>query len=85
MQNIHGHIILDLIGAAAEPLTFSQIESRVLEQFGTDARFKTCNSEGHTLLELIAVLEERGKLSSENGVYGVHAHKVCQEESVVSP
>lgn len=80
MEQIHGHTILDWLGESPRPLTLSELESRTLAEFGTMPHFKTCSSEGHTLSELMAVLEERGKVVCRDGAYLAHAHLRCKHE-----
>lgn len=80
MAFIHGHTIMHWLSEAPEPLRFEELEQRVTEQFGAQARFKTCNSEGHTLTELLAVLLERGKIDCIEGSYRANTHQMCSHD-----
>lgn len=77
MNSIHGHNILNWLGESSAPLSYDELAARTAEHFGGDARFKTCNSDGHTLAELLVVLEQRGKVTKENGGYRAVAGTVC--------
>ena len=80
MQTIHGHTVMHWLSEAQSPLSFSEIEARVREQFGEQVRFKTCNTRGHTLSELLSILEARGKIIADDDGYTVNAHKMCAED-----
>ena len=80
MQTIHGHTIMHWLSEAQSPLSFSQLEARTRQEFGADVRFKTCNTKGHTLSELLAILEARGKIIADDDGYTVNAHTMCAED-----
>lgn len=80
MEYIHGHTIMNWLAEASSPPSFQELERRMEEQFGTDTRFKTCNTQGHTLAELLAVLQERGKIVCTDGTYRANTHNMCSHE-----
>ena len=80
MEQIHGHTIMHWLCDTAEGMSLDQLAQRVRAEFGEDARFKTCNSEGHTLAELISVLESRGKIVGDQNGYRALAHTMCANE-----
>jgi len=80
MQTIHGHTIMNWLKKAQNPLSFGQIEERTQQEFGAEVRFKTCNTDGHTLAELLAILEARGKIVADDDGYSVNAHTMCAED-----
>ncbi len=50
---IHAHKVLNLL--REQPMTREQLEQTVIEQFGTEARFRTCSPrEGFDLDSLLA-------------------------------
>lgn len=59
---IHGHEIIDLVSKQPDGLNLAQLTETVAKQFGGMPRFYTCSSEGMTLDELLAFLDERGKV-----------------------
>lgn len=81
MSQIHGHTLMQWLAEAPQPLAFAELEARVIGAFGREARFCTCDSEGHTLAELLALLEARGKVWQQGGGYVSELQRMCTHEA----
>ncbi|MFM2666965.1 YecH family metal-binding protein [Vibrio mediterranei] len=72
---IHAHKVLNLL--REQPMTREQLEQTVIEQFGTEARFRTCSREGFDLDSLLAFFVEKQKVIENQGVWELNIEKVC--------
>ncbi|EDL51674.1 hypothetical protein VSAK1_12385 [Vibrio mediterranei AK1] len=72
---IHAHKVLNLL--REQPMTREQLEQTVIEQFGTEARFRTCRREGFDLDSLLAFFVEKQKVIENQGVWELNIERVC--------
>ncbi|MCY9873679.1 YecH family metal-binding protein [Vibrio barjaei] len=72
---IHAHKVLNLL--REQPMTRELLEKTVIEQFGTEARFRTCSREGFDLDSLLAFFVEKQKVIENQGVWELNIERVC--------
>ncbi|RTZ13788.1 DUF2492 family protein [Vibrio aquaticus] len=72
---IHAHKVLNLL--RERPMSKEALEQVVFQEFGEQARFRTCKCSGFTLDTLLEFFIERQKVTIEGGVWQVNAERVC--------
>jgi probable metal-binding protein len=77
-DSIHGHTIMRWLGA--ETLSGNELAARVQREFGDDARFHTCDSQGLSLQDLLALLSQRGKVRQLGTGWTADLSKMCGDE-----
>jgi probable metal-binding protein len=65
---IHGHEIIDLVGANPNGIRLEKLAEIVSERFGDSVTFHTCSAMGMDLDALMAFLEARDKVRIKSGV-----------------
>lgn len=83
--SIHGHVIMQWLSAAAGPVSFDDLLFRVASEFGSQATFRTCDTESLSLPALLALLEKRGKVWREAGGYRSSTTRMCDDEADQHP
>ncbi len=73
--SIHAHKVLNLL--RDKPMTREQLEQTVIEQFGADARFRTCSREGFDLDSLLVFFVEKQKVIENQGQWELNIERVC--------
>ena len=81
MVNVHGHAVMQWLVEAPHPLSLAEIENRVAAAFGPAVRFHTCDTGGHTLSELLALLEARGKVWPVGACYASERRRLCADSA----
>lgn len=72
---IHAHNVLNLL--RERPMSKSELEMAVREEFGEQAKFRTCKCNGFTLDTLLEFFIEREKVTVDNGIWMINAERVC--------
>ena len=62
-MEVHAHDVLNMIAASETGYTRASLAEAMRGRFGPDARFQTCSGGGMTAEELVAFIDERGKLA----------------------
>ena len=78
LTQVHGHEVIAMMMATPQPYTRESLAAAMLERFGPDARFFTCSAGGLTALELIALLEAKGKFMPAPGGFAINPDRVCR-------
>lgn len=52
-QDIHGHVVLNILIDSKEPLPRAQLEEKIESEFGSEVCFHTCSQQDLTLAELL--------------------------------
>jgi probable metal-binding protein len=61
-MQIHAHEVLKMMLASGKTYTKASLIEQINGQFGPEARFHTCSSEGLTPEQLVEFLDSKGKL-----------------------
>jgi probable metal-binding protein len=75
---IHGHDVIAMMTASAEPYTRESLTRAIVERFGAEARFHTCSADGMTPGELIDFLAARGKFSPAGDGFVFNPERACR-------
>ncbi|WP_162045371.1 YecH family metal-binding protein [Vibrio taketomensis] len=75
MSEIHAHKVLNLL--REKPMTESDLRQSVIEEFGTEAQFRTCKLSGFDFEKLFAFFVERQKIIQQGDVWMVNQERVC--------
>jgi probable metal-binding protein len=75
---VHGHEVMARILAAQRLFTRESLAAFITQEFGPEARFRTCAVAGLTAAELVEFLATRGKFSGSEAGFTVNPHRVCQ-------
>lgn len=68
-QDIHGHVVLNILMNSNEPIPRIQLEQLIEEEFGLEVCFHTCSQQELTLAELLDFLLSKKKvLLTEEGL-----------------
>lgn len=78
-STVHGHVIMRWLGEATRPLSFDELLFRTTAEFGSDARFHTCDTSALSLPALLALLEQRGKVWREGSGYVSELKRMCSD------
>ncbi len=74
-DEIHAHNVLNLLKET--PMTDTQLRQAVANEFGEQARFRTCKRNGFDLEALLAFFIERQKILLIDGKWHTNAERVC--------
>ncbi len=77
-EPVHGHEIITLIHEL-QPITFGQLRRTVDQRYG-DAGFHACAGGEMTLEQLLAFLQQRGKVVERDGRYYGQVHLMCDHD-----
>lgn len=77
-DDIHGHAVMDLILASRRAFSRDSLVAYIEQQFGANARFCTCSAAGLSAGDLVALLEQKGKLSGPADAMTVDVTRVCR-------
>ncbi|MFM2588305.1 YecH family metal-binding protein [Vibrio sp. TBV020] len=72
---IHAHNVLNLL--RERPMSKLELEAAVNEEFGEQARFRTCKCNGFSLDTLLEFFIEREKVIVQDGIWQINAERVC--------
>lgn len=78
LTQVHGHDVIAMMTASAQPYTRESLVAAILERFGADARFFTCSAEGMTAGELIDFLDAREKFLTVPGGFVFNPERACR-------
>ncbi|EHN69191.1 YecH family metal-binding protein [Aliivibrio fischeri] len=68
-QDIHGHVVLNILIDSKEPLPRAQLEEKIESEFGSEVCFHTCSQQDLTLAELLDFLLSKKKIvATEEGL-----------------
>ena len=81
IMEIHAHEVLQMMAASETGYTRATLTQAMAEQFGQDARFKTCSSGGLTAAALVDFLDERGKLAGPEDALHLAPGEECTCDS----
>lgn len=76
-QDIHGHMVLNLLLNAEKPLSRSQLEGMIESEFGSDVCFHTCSQQGLTLTELLDFLLSKKKVVELESGLTANPDRIC--------
>lgn len=74
-MDYHAHAILDMM--EGHSFTDASLLTAITEQFGSDATFHTCSTEGQTPEGIIAFLKNKGKFIETSDGYTVNTAARC--------
>lgn len=77
-KSIHGHTVMRWLGV--ETLSGEALAARASREFGDDARFHTCDTQGLTLQGLLALLAERGKVCEVPAGWTADLSRMCGDD-----
>jgi probable metal-binding protein len=75
VASTHGHTILRWLSET--PMSAQALGARVDREIGSAARFHTCDSTELSLVALLSLLAERGKIAEVQGVWTSDLSKMC--------
>jgi probable metal-binding protein len=78
MNQIHGHEVMEMMLASGKTYTRESLIADILGKFGTEARFHTCSAENMTAEQLVAFLDDKGKLLPRDGGFQTSQDVMCQ-------
>ena len=73
-SDIHAHKVLNLL--REQPMSRTQLEQTVIEQFGANATFRTCSRDGFDLDSLLAFFVEKQKVIENDGLWSLNIERV---------
>lgn len=78
-ESIHGHTIMRWLGA--ETLSKEALAARVDREFGSAARFHTCDTRELSLDGLLALLVDRGKVREVAAGWTADLSTMCGDDA----
>ncbi|NQV14551.1 YecH family protein [bacterium] len=78
MNHVHGHEVIAMMLNTGEAYSRASLHNKIVERFGSEARFFTCSAEGMTADGLISFLENKGKFQPLEDGFNIDSEKVCQ-------
>lgn len=78
MSHVHGHEVIEMMVRSGEAYSRNSLRAKIIEQFGSEARFFTCSDEGMTAEGLIQFLENRGKFHPVEDGFNINPDNVCK-------
>ncbi|WP_114767770.1 YecH family metal-binding protein [Vibrio rhodolitus] len=75
MSEIHAHNVLNLL--REKPMTEAELRQTVINEFGSEAQFRTCKLSGFNFEQLFAFFIERQKIIQQGELWAVNQERVC--------
>ena len=76
-QDIHGHVVLNLLLEAPEPLSRLALEEKIETVFGSDVCFHTCSQHDLSLNELLEFLLSKRKVVEVESGLTANPDRMC--------
>jgi probable metal-binding protein len=74
-SDIHAHKVLNLL--RKQPMSRTQLEQTVIEQFGANVTFRTCSRDGFDLDSLLSFFIDKQKVIENDGLWSLNIERVC--------
>jgi probable metal-binding protein len=78
MNQIHGHEVMEMMLTSGKIYTKDALVNDIITKFGQDARFCTCSADNMTAEQLVAFLDDKGKLVQRDGGFQTSQDVMCQ-------
>ncbi|WP_375321388.1 YecH family metal-binding protein [Aliivibrio logei] len=76
-QDIHGHVVLNLLLDVPEPLSRLALEEKIETEFGSDVCFHTCSQQDLSLNELLEFLLSKRKIVEVGAGLTANPDRMC--------
>lgn len=75
MNTIHGHSILDIL--SEKPLSKTELQARLIKDFGEGVEFHTCQSEGLSFEEIFQFFISKSKIVVIDDKFASNRENTC--------
>ncbi|UJF19300.1 YecH family protein [Vibrio sp. SS-MA-C1-2] len=74
---LHGHIVLNTLIDAKEPLTLAALQAKMISEHGENLEFHTCSQQGLSLEALIEFFIGKGKVTKDGELLLSDPNRIC--------
>lgn len=76
-QDIHGHVVLNMLLDTNVPLSYLALEEKIEAEFGSEVYFHTCSQQNLSLSELLQFLLSKRKIVEIESGLIANPDRIC--------